>query len=230
MESFSNLEIFEQKLGICFNNKNLLKAALKHPSYAFREKPSLFERLEFLGDRVLSLVIAEILYRLFPKAEEGVLSQRQTLLVRKEFLAQKGIEWGIPSVLKVSKTHQGETTLSQNMIADAVEALLGAFYLDQGLDNTKIFIQISWKLTSNTFNEEDIKDAKSKLQEWTQSHGCGLPSYRLHDRSGLDHAPTFIVEAHIVYQKKDYAAHGKGSSRKIAEQEAAAQLLSLLNS
>lgn len=183
-------------------------------------KRPTYERLEFLGDRVIGLVVAEMLYRKFPKEEEGAMAKRFVALTREETLADIARIIGLPDLIKTS-----ENALRQNnsVLSDVCEAVMAALYLDKGLNAVQDFMTPLWKPIIDT--EIQIpQDAKSELQEFCQKKFKGLPSYSLIERKGPDHSPLFTVQVQIQTRK----ALGVGSSKKLAEQNAAEILLKSL--
>lgn len=222
-----SLADLEKKLGYVFQNKSLLKAACSHPSFSFRERPSPFERLEFLGDRVLSLVLSHKLYLLFPDKEEGVLSYSLSSLVRKETIAQIMKEHGLDTFLKTSLEKQASVPLS--VIADAGEAILGAVFLDGGYQEAETLILYLWEPYLNTSTSGILKDAKSRLQEKAQSLGLPLPTYQVIKKTGPAHTPLLEVEVQLVTPSTTLTAIADGPSRKEAEQKAAFSLLEQLD-
>ena len=214
----------ESFLGHSFKDLNLLKGALNHPSYAFREHPSAFERLEFLGDRILGCVIAEALYKTFPNEEEGKLSGRLVDLVRKECIGSVAQTWELERYLNVSKSlENGPLTIS--VLADAGEALLGALFLDAGFKTVQTFILKHWTPYLEKTSEKNLKDPKSLLQEWAQAQGLSLPHYKILVLEGPKHAPHFHVQVELSRKNQQHQATGIGPSRRYAEQDAARGLL-----
>lgn len=199
-------------------DKTCLKAAL---TLSHHGKSAPYERLEFLGDRVLGLVIAEFLYKKFPKEKEGELARRHTALVREETLAEIAVDMGIPSMLL---TKEDELRSNPSILSDVCEAVLGAMYLDQGLEKVKEFMIPFW-IPYVEANKDAPKDAKSALQEWAQRHAFELPVYSVLKRTGTDHEPYFFMQVEIMGAG---LAHGEGKSKKIAEQNAADNLLKQL--
>ncbi|MDR2902867.1 MAG: ribonuclease III [Lactobacillales bacterium] len=185
-------------------------------------KPASYERLEFLGDRVLGLVIAELLYKHFPNEKEGDLAGRLAALVKEETLAGIAEKIGLPSFIV---TNEKELKKNPSVLADVCEAILGAIYLDAGIDAVKEFIEPLWMPLMDA-QLEAPKDSKSALQEWAQGRKYILPVYKQLKREGSDHAPIFTIEVGVG----PYRAIGIGSSKKIAEQEAAQNLLKELKS
>ncbi len=184
-------------------------------------RPAAYEQLEFLGDRVLGLVIAEMLYRHFKNENEGDWAMRFTLLVREETLADIARKIGLQSYLI---TKDESLRNNNSILADVMEALIAALYLDQGLSKTKTFIENLW-LPLLKRSHESIKDSKSALQEWSQLVVHTLPKYKLISRTGPDHAPSFVVSVEV--EGYDVMT-GEGPSKKEAMQRAAEKLLNIL--
>lgn len=211
-------------LGHEFAQPDLLREALTHPSAAGPDQPS-YERLEFLGDRVLDLVIAALLLRRFPDEPEGMISRRHSALVRAETLTRvaRGVSLGDHIVLP-----RGEETAGlrdrDSVLADAMEAVIAALWLDGGDAVARAFIEQHWSplVAENT---APPKPAKMALQEWAQGRGLPIPTYRQTGRSGPDHAPRFRVEVAVVGHDP---AVGEGTSKRSAEDAAAQSLLARL--
>lgn len=222
------LKKLQDILGHEFENSSLLEEALTHPSTDAHAKDehSNYERLEFLGDRVLGLVVAEMLLKNFPEEREGDIAKRHTGLVQTDALAEiaKKIELGGFLSLSVGEQKSGGRK-KKAVLADAMEAVLGALYLDGGLQPPKDFIHKHWH---NTMQSYDIPpmDAKTKLQEWAQRHGLPLPQYVLLERSGPDHAPVFDMEVRV----KGHPSHsGTSNSKQSAQKHAAQNMLNYLS-
>ena len=211
----------ERRLGHHFSDRSLLETALTHASAA-EPGGDTYQRLEFLGDRVLGLVISELLFDAFPGAAEGELSRRLAQLVRKETCAEVARALKLGSVMRMaggkSQKAGGKTN---NVLGDLCEAVIGALYLDGGLEVAERFIRRYWE-PKLSLNLKPPRDSKTVLQEWAQAGGLGLPSYDLLKRKGPDHAPTFEVEVAVEGRKP---AKGIGSSKRAAEQAAAETLL-----
>ncbi|WP_313444376.1 ribonuclease III [Brevundimonas sp.] len=212
----------ETRLGHRFNDKALLERALTHASVGEGalvgiHGPRDNERLEFLGDRVLGLLVAERLSAQFPTADEGQLSSSLHALVDKGACARVGEALGVGPALRLSP---GET--KAGVIADAVEAILAAVYLDGGLDAAKAVFERAWSDELSAPPSRTVTNPKSALQEWAQGLGRPLPTYRVADRTGSDHAPTFTVEV-SVQDVQPLTAQGR--SRQEAEKAAATALL-----
>ncbi len=216
-------EAFAERAGYRFSDPSLLLEALTH---AVEEKPGGFargyERLEFLGDRVLGLVIAEELYRRHPDSPEGALARQYNHLVRKETCADIARRLGLGKMMRT-----GETTLrrqaegSVNVLGDLCESVIAAIYLDGGLEAARKFIISFWEPLFARYRDAP-RDPKSALQEWAAQRGYPPPSYREVSRSGPDHDPQFVMEAEIEGLG---TARGEGGSKRKAEQAAAGALL-----
>lgn len=215
-------QALEVRAGYRFSDATLLAQALTHAS---ADAGLSNERLEFLGDRVLGLVIASHLHERFPDAEEGELSLRLNALVRKEACGEVGKALALDAVIRAS-AGEARGAMAASIIADATEALIGAIFLDGGYKAARDFVLRHWH---TQFDRPVIsgQDAKTRLQEWAQARlkGKGLPHYRELSRSGSDHAPVFVVEVSVPGAG---SAEGRGSSKRQAEQEAAQKLLEKL--
>lgn len=202
-------------LGHAFGDEALLEAALLHPSAG--SAGTMFERLEFLGDRVLGMAVADLLYAAYPADPEGVLSRRLAALVRKETCAEIMLESGLDEHLQLAGDVRGNRTIQ----GDACEALIGALYLDGGYDAAKGFVARFWH--GRLLNPPaSLRDPKTRLQEWSLARGLGVPRYETVEREGPDHAPLFTVAVHIG---EEHQARGQGSSKRQAEMQAAERLL-----
>ncbi|MGY9055498.1 MAG: ribonuclease III [Alphaproteobacteria bacterium] len=211
--------------GHTFANADLLGAALTHPSLGERTSRNQYERLEFLGDRVLALTIAEILFERFPDEDEGALSKRLVGLVRREALAgvADGIRLG--DHIRISPSARaGSGKARESMLADACEALIGALFLDGGLDPARNFIRRHWGALLDA-NSRPPRDPKTALQEWFQGRGLQRPVYTVIDQEGPAHAPVFTVE---ITTESGHAQSATGSNKRAAEQTAAELLLAAL--
>lgn len=220
--SAKSLEPVFEALGYHFRNPDLLTEALTHPSTEGQES---YERLEFLGDRVLGLVVAERLYEMFPAAAEGRLAPLLNLLVRRETLATTAKSIGLPEFLILAPGEEATGGRAKPAIlADTTEAVIAAIYLDGGLDAAKAFVLRFWEPHFATLPAE-TSDPKTALQEFLQARGEALPTYREIDREGPAHDPLFTIE---VRTESGLTANGKGSSKRAAERKAAQALLDLL--
>jgi ribonuclease-3 len=213
----------EKKLGYRFKKEALLARALTHASLRGSKKVREDnERLEFVGDRVLGLAIVEMLEENYPNATEGELARHLNRLVRGETCAKVGRELGLGDFLMLSDSEAGSGgRLKATILADAVEAVLGAIFLEAGFDKARDVVRKLWA------SEEDAPthppaDPKSALQEWAQGQGLQLPNYVEIERTGPDHAPRFTAEVRI---KGRTPARGQGHSKRAAEQAAATALL-----
>jgi ribonuclease-3 len=196
----------------------LFKRALTHASYG----DDHYERLEFLGDRVLGLTIAAWLFELFPDEPEGKLSRRLNALVARETCAEVGRELGLGGQVRLGKQARDDgASDSDNVIGDVVEALVGALFIDAGWEAASAFVRRAWGERVSTRDKAPLHP-KSALQEWAAAHDRKPPDYRLAGRSGPQHAPTFVVEVEI---RGIGSASAEGTSKQEAETAAAAKLL-----
>jgi len=200
---------------------SLFERAFSHSS-AGRDS---YERLEFLGDRVLGLVVARWLYERFPLEPEGKMSRRYNALVARETCALIGRDVGVPALIRLAKHARDDgTTMSDNVIGDVVEALLGALILDAGLDSADRFIRVAWAPYLDVQTGAP-QHPKSALQELAAARGFKTPEYELVSRTGAHHAPRFVVRVSIA---KAGDAEADGSTKQEAETAAAAALLESL--
>ncbi len=208
-------------IGHRFADPGLLTQAITHPSASSPSRPDN-QRFEFLGDRVLGLIVSEALLTAFPDAPEGDLAPRFNALVRRETLAEVATEIDLGTYLMLGRSENISGGRRKTAIlADAMEAVIAALYLDGGLDVAKTFVLTHW-LARLTKTHATPQDAKTRAQEWAQARGLSPPEYRTLDRSGPDHAPVFTVEARLEGGPQ---ATGKAGTKKLAEQQAAAELL-----
>lgn len=216
---------FETILGHSFQRPGLLREALTHRSAAHGRGQGSNERLEFIGDRVLGLTMAEWLAERFPREQEGDLGRRLALLVSQPVLAGVAETIGLDTALSVSPGEaKAGVARRATVLADALEAALGALYLDGGLDVARSFVRRAWH-DAMMAQIDPPKDAKTALQEWAQKRGKDLPCYQVTDRAGPPHAPEFTVTVTVG----DDIAAGRGGSKRAAEQLAAETLLDHLN-
>ena len=218
-----------------FKDSELLRIALLHPSAvstgrgkrgkkppAKLERPADNQRLEFLGDRVLGIVVAEMLFRAFPEEDEGALARRLAALVRQDSLDAVAREIALGRYLTISRgEEEGGGRDNPAILADACEALIGAIYLDGGLEVARLFVERHWRPKMNA-EEKPPQDAKTTLQEWAQAAGLALPLYTVVKSEGPPHDPVFEVEVSVAGQEPVSA---RGRSKRIAEQAAARLLL-----
>lgn len=219
------LDALQKRLGHRFSRPELLSRALTHRSYGAEHN----ERLEFLGDAVLGLAVSTLLYERYAGSDEGDLTRIRAHLVREESLHKLALAIGLPAVLRMSDGEaRGGGAQRPSILADAVEAVLGAAYLDAGYEAVQAIVR---RLLGETIVNADNagnfgKDAKTALQEWLQARRIAVPSYRIVATRGQAHAQTFEVECAVP--ALDVAALGEGRSRRAAEQEAARQVLNQL--
>lgn len=218
------IKILEQKTGHIFTDYDRLQRALTHAS-ARPSSSSNYERLEFLGDRVLGLVVAQMLFADFPDADEGELSVRLNSLVSAEACASVADEIGLGDLIYTGadiKSLNDKRLL--NVRADVIEALIATIYLDGGLEAAQQFIQRYWEPRSRETGA-GRRDAKTELQEWAHQQGPQgklQPVYTIQSRTGPDHEPVFIIKVAIAGFEP---AAGAGRSKRIAEQDAAETFL-----
>lgn len=217
----------EKRLDYRFKRPDLLELALTHRSYANEQGvPEHYERLEFLGDAVLGLVAAEWLYANHPELPEGELSKLKAQLVSRNTLAKHAeeIELGPSLRIGVGEDRSGGRTKA-SLLADSMEAVFGAIYLDGGLDAARSAILDMLEGAGTERTQQRVTDAKTQLQEVAQALGWDLPEYRLVGAEGPDHNKVFTVECWL---NGELAGKGEGPSKKMAEQHAAADALSRL--
>ena len=217
----SNRARLRELTGHEFKDIDRLERALTHSS-AGREGATHYERLEFLGDRVLGLLIAEMLHEKFPEAAEGELSVRLNALVNADTCADVADELRLHEMIATGADVKRLTgKRMQNVRADVVESLIAAIYLEGGLDDARAFVRRYWEERSEGANS-GRRDGKTELQEWAHARHMDAPEYRVVERSGPDHEPTFTVAVSLDGEKR---ATGRGRSKRIAEQEAAEAVL-----
>lgn len=227
----SNSENLENKIGITFSNKNLLKEALTHRSY-LNENPAWElkhnERLEFLGDAVLELAVTENLFNKYPESDEGELTSIRAALVNYQTLSKLAKEINLENHIILSKGGAKETERAKDVIlANAFEAVIGAIYLDQGYEETVKFIKkFVLKELPEIISKKLYKDPKSELQEIAQEKMKITPHYIVMSETGPDHEKVFET---AVYFGEKQVALGKGFSKQEAEVEAAREALIKLN-
>lgn len=214
-------EALSQKLGHSFKDQALLKRALTHAS---ADSVVSNERLEFLGDRVLGLIVAEKLHALYPQDAEGALALKFNALARGAACARAALAAGLAEHVILANSEKSAGGRAKPAILSGVcEAVIAALYLDGGMDAARNFVERYW---TGMFDElgHDMRDAKTRLQEWAQGRGkdSSAPVYTLKERAGPDHAPHFVVEARVEGLEP---VTGEGGSKRQAEQDAAAKLL-----
>ncbi|MCR9126291.1 MAG: ribonuclease III [Rhodobacteraceae bacterium] len=226
MKLSAELKAFERRIGHSFAKPELLIQSVTHASMSSPTR-SHNQRLEFLGDRVLGLVLAETLLAHDPAATEGQLAPRYNALVRKETCADVARAIDLGAVLKLGRSEMmSGGRRKQALLGDAMEAVIAAVYLDAGFDAAKAMILRLWDARVGRV-EDDARDPKTALQEWAQARGMAPPAYTETARSGPDHAPVFTIRARLETGAEAMASAG---SKRQAEQAAAAQLLAHLES
>ncbi|MCW5745239.1 MAG: ribonuclease III [Alphaproteobacteria bacterium] len=223
---------FDAALGHGFANPDLLREALTHRSAIDRQRGRNIdlrhgnERLEFLGDRVLSLAVADLLISRFPDESEGELARRHAALVRAETLADVARVIGLGAHLSLADSEEATGGREKPAIlADACEAVIGALYRDGGLEVARRFVERYWAPRIE-HHPQPPRDPKTALQEWAQGRGLPLPSYREVGREGPPHAPQFVMEVTVRGRP---AARGTGRTKRVAERAAATAMLESLS-
>ena len=214
----------ETAVGHRFADQNLLLRALTHVSALASDdgRENSYQRLEFLGDRVLGLIVSDMLFRHFPEAEEGELSRRLAELVRKESCAEVALAWGTSAHVRLGEgeAHTGGARKSA-ILADICESIIGAVFLDGGYGSARHVVEKAFA-AQMLVPRRPLQDAKTQLQEWAQGRGLPTPFYKEVSRSGPAHAPHFqmsvVVEGHA-------SAQADGASKRVAEQAAAEAFL-----
>ena len=220
-----SLDELMKKIGYEFKNIRLLETALSHRSYGKKNN----ERLEFLGDSIVNFIIANELFKRFPKTREGDLSRLRSKLVKGETLARLAKEFEIGEVLRLG---QGEIKSGgakrTSILADAVEAIIAAIYVDAGMEICCKRVRAWYKKRLDVLSPDNIqKDPKSELQELLQSKQLPLPKYKLIGAKGEEHEQIFVIECKISLL--DEAIRGEGKSRRAAEQKVAEAILKELD-
>jgi len=216
----AKLAALEARLGHTFSDKSLLERALRHAALT-GEPQTDNERLEFLGDRVLGLAIAEELLRRFPDDPEGQLARRYNALVSKTACAAIAEAMGLESQVRDKRKHPSDSIATPRVMADICEALVAAIYLDAGLGAAGDFVLRHWQQGLETA-EDTRRDPKSQLQEWALSKALPVPDYTVIAREGPDHAPVFTIEVTV---QGHAPISGAGPSKRESEQAAAASFL-----
>lgn len=211
----------ERRIDYTFRRGELLRTALTHGSAATPTRSS-YQRLEFLGDRVLGLIVAEMLVEEYPKATEGELSHRLGELVRKETCAEVATAVDLGSAIRLGGSRSPRSALlTINVLGDACEALIGAIYLDGGLEAARAFVESHWQERMRAAPGAR-RNPKAALQEWAQTRGLPVPSYAIVTKRGPDHEPHFEVEVSVQGLSP---ASGEGKTRRDAEFAAATAIL-----
>ena len=220
----NRLDALQRRIGYRFTDAQLLSRALTHRSFGADHN----ERLEFLGDAVLSLAISGLLFERFAGSDEGDLTRVRAHLVREDSLHRVAVQLGLPEVLNLGEGEaRGGGAQRTSILADALEAVLGATFLDGGFDAARELVK---GLFGEVIHTTDVaswsKDAKTELQEWLQARRLPVPTYRISATRGQAHAQTFEVEC--VVPALNLTESGEGRSRRVAEQEAARRMLDAL--
>jgi ribonuclease-3 len=222
-----DLPEFESRIGYTFQRRDLLTRAITHKSYSHEARHDNVrhnETFEFLGDSVLGFVIGDLLFRNFPELDEGALSKMKAYLVSATSLAEKARRYGMGDVLMLGVGEEKTGGRKKDsLLANLLEAIIAAIYLDGGIDPARKLIEQSFADDIRNINREDLlfHDYKTALQEMAQGKGLPLPEYNVVGEVGPDHDKTFIVEVRVG----SLAARGEGSSKKEAQQEAAKHAL-----
>ncbi len=208
----------EKKLKIKFKDRDLLQRSLTHKSY---DKNLNNEKLEFLGDRVLGFVIAKKLVELYPDEKEGILDKKLASLVNKKKCYDVGKFLQLNKVIKTNKSANTNNNIENKIISDACEAIIGAVFLEHGINVAEKTILNLWSTDLKNSIETQI-DSKTRLQEYSLKEFKVLPVYKLIESKGPNHKPTFKIQVKIKNAKAEF---GIGASKKIAEQNAASKLI-----
>lgn len=220
----AGLDKLEHRIGHRFTDRGLILRALTHASAlpSARASTENYERLEFLGDRVLGLAVADMVYGHYPQAEEGELARRLNHLVKRETCAEVAVELRLGEVMVIGDSEaQSGGRAKVALLADICESVLGALYSDAGWEVAQAFVEKHWRPRMLAWNGTQ-RDAKTTLQEWAQGKGLATPSYKVAERSGPDHAPRFTVTVSVDGLD---GGEGSGPSKRLAEQAAAEALL-----
>ena len=216
------LDKFEKKINYKFNNQSLLIEALTHSSSSISSSPN-YERLEFLGDRVLGLILAEYFFKLFPEVNEGCLNDYYQKYANQDFLAECAQNLNISDFIQ---TQKGDNLYNnKSILSDVIESVIGAIYIDSNINECRDFIEKKI-LNMVSKSSSPLRHSKSLLQELCLKKYKELPKYSMINKSGPDHNPVFTVSVSI---NEDNVKLGEGSSLRIAEEIAASKLLEFLN-
>ena len=219
------LDSVEASIGHAFSDRNLLIQALSHVSAVNAERRiASYQRLEFLGDRVLGLAVSAMIFEAFPTANEGEMSRRLASLVRRETCADVGLAWGLSPAVRLGDSEaKSGGRAKPAILADVCEAVIGAVYRDGGFSAASDVIRAAWT-PRMLETARPLQDPKTALQEWAQSLGKPMPAYREMGRRGPAHRPEFTIEVGVDGVG---AAEGTGSSKRLAEQAAAEAFMAL---
>lgn len=226
MNSTLKIKNFFYRINYSFTDLQLLKVSLTHSSFHEKKNNINYQRLEFLGDRVLGLVIADLLFEKFPEEKEGELSKRFSDLVNKKTLVHIANLIELEQLIIVAKELDDPFQITDSMLADSTEAIIGAIFLDSNYNNVKKVIKLLW---NSKIEDQKIppENPKSFLQEWCLKNKRELPIYKIVKKEGPDHSPKFIVEVKV----KNYAKVSEsGNSIREAEIVAAKRILEKLKS
>ena len=216
------IKILQKKIKIDFKNEKILLQAITHKSF---DPNNNYENLEFLGDRVLGLVVSKKLFELFPNEKVGSLDKKLASLVNKNKCLEVGNLLNLKEFVITGNSKSSKNIVENKIISDCCEAIIGAIYLDRGFEVSEIFILKQWKNLINNA-ETTFIDAKTRLQEYSLKSFKTLPIYKLVSNTGPRHKPKFKVGVKLKNSTYIYAI---GSSKKIAEQSAASELLKKIN-
>ncbi len=218
----NKIKALQKKINIDFKNEKILLQAITHKSF---DTNNNYENLEFLGDRVLGLVVSKKLFELFPNEKVGSLDKKFASLVNKNKCLEVGNLLNLKEFVITGNSKSSKNIVENKIISDCCEAIIGAIYLDRGFEVSKIFILKQWKNLINNA-ETTFVDAKTRLQEYSLKNFKKLPIYKLVSNTGPRHKPKFKVGVKLKNSTYIYAI---GSSKKIAEQSAASELLKKIN-
>jgi ribonuclease-3 len=220
----ARLDALQQRLGYRFGQPSLLTRALTHRSFGADHN----ERLEFLGDAVLQTAVSALLYERFAGSDEGDLTRVRAHLVREDSLHRAALALGLPDVMRLSEGEaRGGGANRPSILADALEAVIGAVFIDGGFEHAHAMVRLVFgEVIATTEVDRWSKDAKTELQEWLQARKLPVPSYTITATRGQAHAQTFEVECAVP--PLGLAEQGEGRSRRAAEQEAARRMLATL--
>lgn len=215
-EREASLALLQERLSVSFTNLSLLDEALTHSSYSHdHPQYSDYERLEFFGDAVLKFIVSEYLMQFYPKHDEGRLTEIRAVLINARTLEIVGQELGVEECIRVAKG----VSIRPSMLARSMEAILGAIYLDLGMETARSFINRHFSTRADAVNQDKVKDNfKAQLQQLTQARSQGVPVYSVLQVDGPPHDPIFTVAVSVANKS---IAQGTGHSKKQAEQEAA---------
>ena len=219
-----DIKKIEDALKYNFKNRELLESAITHTSILNKRNDYTYERLEFLGDRVLGLSIANLIYKKFLNESEGELARRIAVLVSGKMLAKIAININLQNYIRVSENFNFSNGQNYSILSDTMEAIIGAIFLDSNYNEVKNVIQLLWK-EYILADEMPPKDSKSALQELAMQLKYEMPLYSNYEKEGPDHSPKFTVEVSIKGINK---IQGLGQSKKSAEADAANKLLKII--